>query len=186
MLAEILAEYKPVVIGVDRYFIGSSHLSPAQLLEYNYDVPSAIDFARLAGDIEALRLGKPATLPIYDYAAHSPLNELDRVEPSPIIIVEGILLFHSNEIKPLLDYTIFIDAQREERLRRRIARDTAQRGRTKDEVIRQFNDTVEPAFEKYTAPTRLMADLVLDWNVKDYKALIKIAGAIKARSIQRR
>lgn len=179
ILADMLAEYKPVVIGVDRYFFGSGHLSAADLQEYNYDVPSAIDFNRLARDVTAIKLGKPADLPIYDYVTHSTMDEVDHVEPSSIIITEGILLFHSHEMKPLLDYTIFIDARRDERLRRRIGRDMAWRGRTKDDVIRQFNDTVEPAFEKYTAPTRSQADIILDWNIKDFKALQKIADRIK-------
>lgn len=186
MLSDILAPFKPVVIGVDRYFIDRSHLSPEERMKLNYDIPEAIDFGTLANDIEALRLGKPAALPIYDYATHSTLTDVVKVEPSPIIIVEGILLFHPDEIKPLLDYRIYVDAERDERLRRRIARDTAERGRTRDEVIRQFNDTVEPAFNKYIAPTRLKADLVLDWNVKDIPALREIAKRIEELSFDQR
>ena len=137
MLAKLLEQYKPAVIGVDRYFFDHSHLSTEKRIKLNYDIPSAINFDRLAGDISALKQGKPALLPIYDYASHKTLPEVEEVEPSPIIIAEGILLFYPEVIKPLLDCRIYVTAGKDERLRRRIARDIHERGRTRDEVIRQ-------------------------------------------------
>lgn len=180
LLEEKLALYTPVVIGVDRYFLDKSHLPPDEMEKQNYDIPEALNFERLADDLEILTKGKSVKIPIYDYVTRKALAEKEAIKPSRLIIVEGILLFHPEILKPFLDFTIFVHANREERLRRRIARDIAERGRTKEQVIRQFNETVEPAFEKFIAPTRDKADLILDWNLIDTLAIQKLADRIKA------
>ncbi|MBF0293472.1 MAG: uridine kinase, partial [Nitrospinae bacterium] len=119
-------------------------------------------------------------LPCYDYANHQSTPCVVPADPAPLIIVEGILLFHPAKIKPLLDFRLYIEAERDARLKRRIARDTVERGRTEESVIRQFNQTVEPAFDEYTAPTKGQADFVLDWNAKNMESLRMAAMAVRA------
>lgn len=180
LLARELAGLRPLVIGVDRYFLDRSGLSPEEREKVNYDVPEALDFAQLAVDLRALSVGESVMLPTYDYATHTSLPRSWQARPSGLIIVEGILLFYPEAVRPLLDFRVFVDAEREERLRRRIARDTAERGRTEESVIRWFNERVEPGFEKYTRPTRAEADAILDWNTMNYPAIDEIARRIRA------
>lgn len=183
LLAGALADLCPLIVGVDRYFLDRSHLPPEERAKLNYDIPSALDFAALAADLARLKNNKSVLLPVYDYANHTSHPSTDQACPAPLIIVEGILLFHSDKIKPLLDFRLYVEADRDERLRRRIARDTVERGRTKESVIRQFNDTVEPAFTKYTAPTKNQADFALDWNTINMEAIQNVAKAIRARVV---
>lgn len=180
LLARGLADLRPLVIEVDRYFLDRSGLAPEEREQVNYDVPEALDFSQLAGDLRALAHGERVMLPSYDYATHTSLPRAHPAEPSGLIIVEGILLFYPEAVRPLLDFRVFVDAESEERLRRRIARDTAERGRTEESVIRWFNERVEPGFKKYIEPTRAGADVVLDWNTMNYPAIDEIARRIKA------
>jgi len=180
LLAERLEGFHPALIGVDRYFLDRSGLPAKELESVNYDVPSALDFGQLELDLKSLREGGQTFLPIYDYTSHSSRPKADLVESSPLIIVEGILLFYPPDIQTTLDYRIFVEAEREERLRRRIARDVVERGRSAESVVRRFFDTVEPAYEKYTYPTRKTADFVLDWNKRDPDAIETIARRITA------
>jgi len=183
MLAEIMGDLRPLVVGVDRYFRDRSSLSSEDRVKINYDVPEALDFETLAADIEKLRNGKDTSLPVYDYATHSARPSAEDVQPAPLVIVEGILLFYPDEMKPLLDFRLFVEAERDVRLQRRIARDVVERGRSRESVILQFNETVEPGFEKYTKPTRAEADFILDWNVKDMASLGRAAELIRLRMV---
>jgi len=180
LLAGELCDLHPLVIEVDRYFVDRSGLPPDERMKINYDIPSALDFDGLARDIADLKQGRRVSLPRYDYVNHKSTPNADPVEPAALIIVEGILLFHPAQIKPLLDFRLFVEADRDVRLKRRIARDTVERGRTRESVIRQFNQTVEPAFLEYTAPTKGQADFALDWNVRDMEALRMAAMAVRA------
>lgn len=180
LLAEMLEEISPAVVGVDYYFKDQSHLSAQELARLNYDIPEALNFDLLEKDLKELKSGVGVSMPNYDYATHSSIQNATNITPSRLVIVEGILLFYPDSIKPLLDFKVFVEAGRDERLRRRIARDTVERGRTEESVIRQFNDTVEPSFEKYTQPTRNDADFMLDWNPINTKDLTKLASKIKS------
>lgn len=180
LLAKELCDLAPLTIEVDRYFIDRSALAPAERANLNYDIPSALDFDGLAQDLANLKNGRRVFIPRYDYANHQSTPCADPADPAPLIIVEGILLFHPAAIKPLLDFRLYIEADRDIRLKRRIARDTVERGRTEESVMRQFNQTVEPAFLEYTAPTKGQADFALDWNVKNMEALRMAAMAVRA------
>lgn len=183
LLAQRLEAFHPALLAVDRYFKDQGDVADEARAKLNYDVPEALDFALLEKDISLLRRGRAAMVPEYDYATHSSVPRAYKIGPSQLPIVEGILLFHPEKIAPLIDFRIFVEAEREERLRRRIERDTVHRGRTRESVIRQFTETVEPAFIKYTLPTRGRADAVLDWNTMNYPALDQIARRLGALMI---
>lgn len=180
LLAEALEKYDPAVIGVDMYFTDQSALTPDELDKFDFDSPEALDFDLLARDLEKLKSGEPVTIPSYDYATHSSIPEATTIKPSKLIIVEGILLFHPQPIQRMLDCKIFVDADRKERLRRRVARDSEERGRSPESVIRRFRETVEPGFEKYTLPTRSDAQFTIYWNRWDFKALEALSRRLEA------
>jgi len=179
LLASSLGQAMAVILEVDRYFIDRSSLSHDEQAKINYDIPQALDFHQLAQDLARLKMGQAVLAPEYDYATHSSRPNAHRIEPARVIIVEGILLFHPPSVASLLDFRIFVEADRDERLRRRMERDVVHRGRTRESVIHQFNSTVEPAYLEYTAPTRQNADVTLDWNGMNYSALEAIAGRIR-------
>ncbi|VAX24120.1 hypothetical protein MNBD_NITROSPINAE03-905 [hydrothermal vent metagenome] len=180
LLAEALAKYDPAVIGVDMYYADQSALTPDEEEKFDFDSPTALDFDLLAKDLDKLKSGEPVRIPSYDYATHSSIPNATVVNPSRLIIVEGILLFHSRPIQPLLDCKIFVDSDRDERLQRRITRDTRERGRPKESALRRFYETVEPGFEKYTLPARSHAQFTLYWNRWDFKALEALSRRIEA------
>ncbi|MBI5814027.1 MAG: uridine kinase [Nitrospinae bacterium] len=183
LLAEMMADISPLVIGVDRYFLDRSSLSAEERARINYDEPEALNFSLLAEDLATLRRGEGIAMPIYDYANHAAIQNAEPVPHARLVIVEGILLFHPAAIQPLLDFRLFVDADRDVRLKRRIARDTLERGRCEQSVIRQFNDTVEPGFEKYILPTRAESDFILVWNIKDMRSLTRAAEIIRGRMV---
>jgi len=180
LLAEALAKYDPVVLGVDMYYTDQSALTPDEEAKYDFDSPASFDFDLLAKDIGKLKSGEPVRAPSYDYATHSSRPEAMDINPSRLIIVEGILLFYPPLIQRLLDYKIFVDSDRDERLRRRIARDTGERGCSEESVRQRFYETVEPGFEKYSLPTRSDVQFTIYWNRRDFKALGALSRRIEA------
>ncbi|MBI4827593.1 MAG: AAA family ATPase [Nitrospinae bacterium] len=122
-LASRLARFHPTVVEVDRYYYDRGALTGEQKRAINYDEPAAIEFSLLAASLVQLKQGHAVDVPVYDYATHALLARTDRLKPSRLVIVEGVLLFSDPACRALLDFTIFVQADREERLRRRIARD---------------------------------------------------------------
>jgi len=145
------------VIAFDCYYCDQGHLSPAERSLVNYDHPDSLDHDLFAADVDRLRAGSAVDLPIYDFATHTRTKETTRVEPSELVIVEGILLLSFPGIVRLLDLAVFIDVPEDIRLERRIRRDVAERGREPDDVRRQFAATVAPMHDKFVEPYRHLA-----------------------------
>jgi uridine kinase len=181
LLAETLADLAPVTLPVDRYYRDRSAMPPAERAKVNYDEPAALDFSLLAADLASLKAGRPVVPPVYDYARHISSPGGASVGPSPLVIVEGILLFGVPAPMAHVDFKLYVEADRSERLRRRIARDAAERGRDAASVMRQFDETVEPGFVRYIEPTRPTADTVLDWNGYDMPGIAAVADEVRRR-----
>jgi uridine kinase len=180
LLADSLEKYDPAVISVDAYFSDQSSLTEDQLDKFDFDSPDALDFDLLARHLAKLKSGEQVTIPEYNYATHSSRPDGVTISPSRLIIVEGILLFYPKSIQGMLDCKIFVDADADERLRRRVARDVKERGRTSESVTERFKETVEPGFEKYTLPTRPDSQFTLSWNQWDFKALEVLSRRVEA------
>ena len=127
----------------------------------NFDVPEALDFDQLAADLKALKTGEAVSLPNYDFTTHQRRHPSEPVKPRPYIIVEGILLLNADQLRPILDYSLFMKCSTELRFTRRLARDIAERGRTKESVHTQFYKDVEPAHQTYVAPSASYADKIV-------------------------
>lgn len=173
-LAEALARRmtgrEAIVMPLDAYYHDLSHLPPAERERHDFDHPSAIDFDLFENDLRALARGGGRLVPVYDYATHTrmPRSEWRRVAPaSPghaarIIIVEGLHALYLGSVRAIYDLSVFIDAPDEVRLGRRLDRDVRERGRTEAGIRRQYAEEVAPMYERYVAPMRTHADLVLD------------------------
>lgn len=129
--------------------------------------------------LDQLRHGQPIDCPVYDFTVHNRSNDTIRIVPERVIIVEGILIFESEPLRQLMDIKIFVDADADVRLCRRIKRDVNKRGRSLESVLTQYQQTVKPMHEKYVEPTKKYADLVVPEGGKNLVALELIEGRIR-------
>jgi uridine kinase len=127
----------------------------------NFDHPDALDHPLLIGQLRELAAGRPVEMPRYSFETHSRLPERRRTTPGDVIIVDGLYALHWSEVRELLDLSLFVDADHETCLGRRIARDTRERGRSEASVREQYARTVRPMCERFVRPTARFADLVL-------------------------
>ena len=148
-------------INQDRYNRNLVHLTHAQLIHHNFDHPSAIDTELLIEHVRTLNRGRPAELPIYDFVHHRRSTAVERLEARPLVLVEGILTLAIPELRELLDLRLFVDTDADLRFIRRLRRDLAERGRTVDEVITQYLETVRPMHEELVEPSKHWADLII-------------------------
>ena len=151
----------------DNYYRRQDHLSPAEREEVNYDHPDALETELLAAHLRQLKQGQAIECPVYDYSVHNRTDEVIVIQPSPVIIVEGILVLADDRICELLDIRVFADADADERILRRVKRDVEKRGRDIDSIITQYLTTVKPMHYAYVEPTRSKADIVINSGKND-------------------
>lgn len=159
-LAAALGPGRVAVMDADSYYRDLSHLPMQERHRINFDHPDSLDLALLAGHLMALRQGRPVTKHIYDFTTHTLSGRTVALEPAPVIIVEGMLIFVAGELRRLFDLKVFLDEAADIRLLRRIRRDTAERGRTVESVARQYLEQVRPMHARFVDPSRQYADLV--------------------------
>ena len=167
------------VLSHDNYYRRHDELSLEERSRLNYDEPAALETDLMARHLELLRQGQAIDCPVYDFSAHNRSDETVRVEPQPVIIVEGILIFENKALRELMDIRIFVDTDADIRLCRRIKRDVNKRGRTLESVLTQYQQTVKPMHEKYVEPSKHFADIVVPEGGKNMVALDMIMGRIQ-------
>ena len=133
----------------------------------NYDHPDALETDLLVRHIQELKAGKVIYSPTYDYAHHNRSDKTIRVEPRGILLVEGILVLQDARLRELLDIKIYVEADADERILRRAIRDVKQRGRSLEDIYRQYITTVKPMHYLYVAPTKALADIVINSGMND-------------------
>ena len=159
------------VISQDSYYKNHDTLTFEERCELNYDHPNAIDYDLFVSHLNQLKAGKSIHSPIYSYSEHLRSDQFTEVFPKPVVLVEGILIFAHNRLREQFTKTIFIDAEDETRLRRRIARDIQTRGRTIDEVKKRFEDTILPMHNTHIQPHKETSDHIFDNNIDDFSRL---------------
>jgi uridine kinase len=150
-----------VVISHDSYYKAHNDLSYDERSRLNYDHPSSFDTELLIEDIKKLKRGEEIDIPVYDYAIHNRSDQTIHVAPKPVILLEGILILENKELRDLMDVKVFVDTDADERLMRRIRRDTIERARSVDSVLSQYADTVKPMHEQFIEPSKKYADLII-------------------------
>lgn len=133
----------------------------------NYDHPDSLETDLLVEHLKELKAGRAIDCPVYDYSLHNRSDEVIRIEPKPVILVEGILLLADKRIRDLLDIKIYVEADADERILRRIFRDAEERGRDLNDIIKQYLTTVKPMHYLYVEPTRSKADIVINSGKND-------------------
>ena len=181
-VARKLAAAMPVgrcaVIDHDAYYRDQSHLPLEARAETNYDHPASLESSLLAEHLLALRTGHGVDVPIYDFVNHTRRLDTRRVEPSALVIVEGILVFVEPAVRELLDIKIFVDTDADIRLMRRIRRDLEQRGRSFASVRDQYYATVRPMHLEFVEPSKRWADLILPEGGDNRVALDVLLGGL--------
>lgn len=152
------------VISQDSYYCDLSHLDYQAREAINFDHPRAIDFDLLGEHLLQLKAGNPILQPVYSFRDHNRSGETVRVEPRKVMIVEGILILTHPAIRELFDIKIFVHADSDERLIRRIKRDIHERGRDIVEVLTRYQHTLKPMHDQFIEPTKEFADIIIPNN----------------------
>ena len=149
------------VINHDNYYKAHHDMPYEERTKLNYDHPNAFDTDLLVEALKELKRGRSVTCPVYDYTIHDRSSETITIKPARVIIVEGILIFQSRELCDQMDIKIFVDADADVRILRRIVRDVRDRGRSLDSVINQYLSTVKPMHEQFVEPSKRNADIIV-------------------------
>ncbi len=171
-LAEVvirdLGEDRTGVLLCDDYYRDVSWRNTEEVRSYDFDRPEALEIPLLAQHLRRLSAGHAIEVPRYDFGTHRRRLRSRHMEPQPVTLVDGLLLLAMPEIRDLLDLRVFVDTPADLRLARRILRDTVERHRDVRDVIRQYLETVRPAYEELVGPSKQFADLVVE-GVGDYE-----------------
>ncbi len=157
-------------ISQDDFYVDRSHVAESRRVSINFDHPRAIDWVALEAVLQRLLKGESAELPCYDFKTHCREKRTRRIEPRPVILLEGLWLLRRPALRRLFDVKVFIECPAPTRLRRRIERDMASRGRTRASVEQQFCETVEPMHQQFVAPQKCWADVVLPHDFNEHDA----------------
>lgn len=161
---EILNRVGPEIVSYiphDAYYKDFADLPPNQKIQINYDHPHSLDTALMTEQIKQLINGEAINLPIYDFTTHSRTDKTIRIQPNPVILVEGILIFTDPVLRDLCDVKIFVDTDADIRLIRHIRRDITERGRTIESVLTQYEKTVRPMHLEFVEPAKRYADIII-------------------------
>ena len=160
-----------IYISQDSYYKDLSHLSYNDRCQMNFDSPDAIDFKELHEDLKNLLNNNDVNIPVYNYKRHKRMKDSTKLEPRPIIILEGIFSLYKSEIRELIDCKIFVDTPADIRILRRAKRDINKRDRSIESVFSQYIETVRPMHEKFVEPTKTYADIIVMDGGKNKMAL---------------
>ena len=173
-LAGCVSKEHFAVVAIDDYYHDLSQLEPVQRAQFNFDSLEAIDFSLFIEHLDALRDGEPVPCPTYDFATHCRGEATKTVEPADWILVDGIMALANTELRARYDWSIFLKVDDETRLKRRLQRDMAVRGRSKESVFAQWEATVTPFHDQVIEPSSEHADLIV--QCQDFQFLVEALG----------
>jgi uridine kinase len=170
------------VIQHDWYYRDHSHLPPEERARMNYDHPSALETGLLIRHLKALRRHHAIKAPIYNFVTHSRMPGGERIEPAPVIIVEGILIFADEKLRDVFDLKLFVQTESDLRLLRRLQRDMTDRGRSFEKSVEQYLETVRPMHELFVEPSKRFADIIIPASQPNEKAIKMIVDMVHRRA----
>lgn len=160
-VAEAFANDQIVVIPQDSYYRDNKNISPEERQKINFDHPDSVEFALLSDHLRKLKQGKSVEMPLYSYLTCLRSEETITINPSRVVIVEGILILTDEDLRNLLDIKVYVDADADDRLGRVIQRDIAERGRSVMNVLERYHDTVKPSHLQFIEPSKRYADIII-------------------------
>lgn len=184
-ILEHLDEDKVVVVAHDFYYKDISSYAGQSPEEINFDHPDSLETGLLIKHLIGLKAGRSIDQPLYNFTSHKRAKETRHVDPKAIIIVEGILLFVEKELRDLMDIKIFIDADADERLIRRIRRDIVERGRSVESIMNQYMKTVKPMHLQFVEPSKHWADMIIPRGAENDVAIDMVVTKIRSMLLQK-
>ena len=178
-----LPEGEVGVISQDSYYRDTSHLSYEERVKINFDHPRSIDFDLLVQHLKDLKDGKDIQQPVYSFIKHNRTGDTILTHPRKVMIVEGILIMTHPELRDLFDIKIFVHADSDERLIRRLKRDITERGRDLDEVLARYQNTLKPMHQQFIEPTKEFADIIIPNNKYNTVAINIVKTIINQRLV---
>ncbi|HBY94831.1 MAG: uridine kinase [Ardenticatenaceae bacterium] len=164
----------------DSYYRDASHLPPEERVKINFDHPDSLETDLLIGHLHRLQAGQPIEVPVYDFTTYARTRKTKRVEPRPVILVEGILIFAEPGLRELFDVKIYVDTEADIRFIRRLERDLRERERSLDSVIQQYLTTVKPMHEEFVEPSKRHADIIIPRGGHNRVALDLVTARIQS------
>ena len=161
LISALGGEHDVAVLHHDAYYRDASHLPPEERRQINYDHPDSLETELLIEHLKTLVRGDSVAVPIYDFANHVRTANTERVESRPVIILDGILILWDRRLRDLMDVKLFVDADADVRLGRRLRRDMEERGRTPESVLSQYMETVRPMHLEFVEPSKRYADVII-------------------------
>lgn len=159
-----LPQNEVCVISQDSYYKDTSHLTYDERVSINFDHPNSIDFELLVTHLKELRKGNSFEQPVYSFVDHNRTGKTITTYPKKVVIVEGILILTHPEIREMFDIKVYVHADSDERLIRRLKRDIAERGRDLKEVLERYQTTLKPMHQQFIEPTKEFADIIIPTN----------------------
>jgi uridine kinase len=185
IVSQIVSEFPTSeiqVISQDSYYKDTSHLTFDERCAINFDHPDAIDFPLLYQHVNSLKNGENIEQPVYSFETHNRTKETVTVVPKKILIIEGILILNYPKLRSLFDLKIFIDADSDMRMERRVSRDISERGRTPEEVLNRYLNTLKPMHKQFIEPMKVHADITLENHQNTPLNLSELIDKIKTLS----
>ena len=161
------------LISCDNYYLPHDELTLEERANLNYDAPYSLEFDLMVSHLEALKNGQAVQCPVYDFTHHTRSDAVTEIAPRPIVLIDGILIFHDPALRACMDLKIYVETDADERILRRARRDMRERGRDLDSVIQQYLATVKPMHNAYVEPTKVFADIILNGG-KNEQAFILV------------
>jgi len=178
-----LPEGEVGVISQDSYYKDTTHLSFDERVKINFDHPRSIDFELLERHLKDLKDGKDIHQPVYSFIKHNRTGDTILTHPRKVMIVEGILILTNPELRDMMDIKIFVHADSDERLIRRLKRDISERGRDLDEVLARYQNTLKPMHQQFIEPMKEYADIIIPNNKYNTVAVDIVKSIINQRLV---
>lgn len=155
------------LVSCDNYYLAHNDLTLEERRHLNYDAPEAFEFELMIRQIAALKAGEAVECPVYDFTRHTRSSDVVHIAPRKIIIIDGILIFSEPRLRELMDMRIYVECDADERILRRVRRDTRERGREIEDIIEQYLSTVKPMHNKHVEPTKAYADIIVNGGMNE-------------------
>ena len=180
-ILENVSDEQVTFLQQDSYYLNLDDMPVELRHQINFDHPDALDNDLFINHVKALRVGEPIEMPVYDFSVHSRKAETVHIEPKPILIIEGILIFVDAALREQMDIKIFVDTADDLRFIRRLTRDVSERGRSVESVIKQYLDTVRPMHMQFVEPSKRFADVIIPEGGHNEVGIDLISGKIRTQ-----
>lgn len=180
-LVESVGAENVVLVEQDSYYRNLADMPLDERHQANFDHPDSIDSEMLVNHLRRLKQGLQVEMPLYDFKTHTRSDRIEIIEPRPVVIVEGILIFSETRVLDLLDVRVYVDTPDDIRFIRRLQRDIAERGRTTDSVIGQYYRTVRPMHHEFVEPSKRHADIIIPEGSQTNVSVELLCGLVREK-----